>query len=267
MVKPRISMLASVVSHMPLHSVWQHSGVTQRHGFELTVDACGYPNADGQVVPMSGRAELLLGGTYDFVSGLHHETYVLRAKGDKRLVYLAQAQNDWDDRVIVRPEIHSPKDLEGKRFAIRKPEPLRPGQPGARVPSCRRGPDEGRARDPGRRQDASLTEGRRAGGAGRGGRSARGRAVRPAGRTPGDASPGDLQPAGHPQRDDLRQPRMGPRGRGNDPRLPPVDGRRDPLLQDKAERDARHPRGALRADHRRASRTRWSTPARSGRRS
>jgi hypothetical protein len=111
-------MLASVVSHMPLHSVWQHSGVTQRHGFELTVDACGYPTADGQIVPMSGRAELLLGGTYDYVSGLHHETYLLRAKGDKRLAYLAQAQNDWDDRVIVRPEIRSAKDLEGERFAI-----------------------------------------------------------------------------------------------------------------------------------------------------
>ncbi len=54
MVKPRISMLASVVSHMPLHSVWQRSGVTQRHGFDLTVDACGYPNADGEIVPMSG---------------------------------------------------------------------------------------------------------------------------------------------------------------------------------------------------------------------
>jgi ABC-type nitrate/sulfonate/bicarbonate transport system substrate-binding protein len=67
---------------------------------------------------MSRRAELLLGGTYDYVSGLHHETYVLRAKGDKRLVYLAQAQNDWDERVIVRPEIRSAKDLEGQRFAI-----------------------------------------------------------------------------------------------------------------------------------------------------
>ena len=118
MVKPSIRMLASVVSHMPLHSVWQHSGVTQRHGFELMVDACGYPTGDGHVVPMSERAELLLGGNYDYVSGLHHETYLLRAKGDKRLAYLAQAQNDWDDRVIVRPEIDSAKDLEGQRFAI-----------------------------------------------------------------------------------------------------------------------------------------------------
>jgi hypothetical protein len=103
---------------MPLHSVWQHSGVTQQHGFELTVDACGYPTADGTVVPMSSRARLLLDGTYDFVSGLHHETYVLRARGDKRLAYIAQAQNDWDDRVIVRPEIGSPKDLEGRRVAV-----------------------------------------------------------------------------------------------------------------------------------------------------
>ncbi len=118
MVKPRVRMLASVVAHMPLHSVWQHSGVTERHGFELTVDACGYPTADGQTVRMSQRAELLLGGQYDFLSGLHHETYVSRAKGDKRLTYVAQAQNDWDDRVIVSPGIRSPNDLEGERFAV-----------------------------------------------------------------------------------------------------------------------------------------------------
>src|SRR5687768_9880481 len=118
MVKPRVRMLASVVAHMPLHSVWQHSGVTQRHGFELTVDACGYPTPEGEIVPMKARAPLLLDGTYDFLSGLHHETYLLRAQGDKRLVYIAQAQNDWDDRVIVQPDIRSPKDLEGKRFAV-----------------------------------------------------------------------------------------------------------------------------------------------------
>jgi hypothetical protein len=118
MVKPSIRMLASVVSHMPLHTVWQHSGVAQRHGFDLTIDACGYPTADGEVIPMSARADLLLGGQYDFVSGLHHETYVLRARGDKRLAYLAQAQNDWDDRVVVSPDIGSAKDLEGRRFAV-----------------------------------------------------------------------------------------------------------------------------------------------------
>jgi len=118
MVKPKIRMLASVVSHMPLHTVWQHSGVAERHGFELTIDACDYPTAEGRIIRMPERAGLLLGGTYDFLSGLHHETFILRARGDTRLAYLAQAQNDWDDRVVVRPEIHSPVDLEGQRFAV-----------------------------------------------------------------------------------------------------------------------------------------------------
>lgn len=35
MVKPVVKMLASVISHMPLHTVWRESGVTKRHGFEL----------------------------------------------------------------------------------------------------------------------------------------------------------------------------------------------------------------------------------------
>ena len=69
MLKPKIRMLASVVSHMPLHSVWQHSVVAERHGFELTIDACDYPTAEGRIIRMPERAELLLGGAYDFLSG------------------------------------------------------------------------------------------------------------------------------------------------------------------------------------------------------
>src|SRR6266540_56028 len=58
---------------------------------------------------------MLLDGTYDFLSGLHHEPYYYRAKGDKRFIYIAQAQNDWDDSVVATQEIKSPKDLEGKK--------------------------------------------------------------------------------------------------------------------------------------------------------
>ena len=67
---------------------------------------------------MKERAPKLLAGTYDFLSGLHHEPYHYRARGDKRFVYLAQAQNDWDDRVIASEQIRSAKDLEGQRFII-----------------------------------------------------------------------------------------------------------------------------------------------------
>ncbi len=36
-MEPNVKILGSDISHMPLLSVWQHSGVTQRYGFDLTV--------------------------------------------------------------------------------------------------------------------------------------------------------------------------------------------------------------------------------------
>jgi hypothetical protein len=118
MVNPQVTMLCSAISHMPLHFVWRDSGVTQKHGFELKVDLAGAGLPGECRIPMSDRAEKLLEGSYDFLSGLHHETYVYRAKGDKRFVYLAQAQNDWDDRFVAKPEVRTPKDLEGRRMLV-----------------------------------------------------------------------------------------------------------------------------------------------------
>jgi hypothetical protein len=118
MVNPQVTMLCSAISHMPLHFVWMQSGVTQKHGFELKVDMAGIAPPGQDRIRMGDRAEVLLNGAYDFLSGLHHETYIYRAKGDKRFVYLAQAQNDWDDRFIAKPEIRTPKDLEGKRMLV-----------------------------------------------------------------------------------------------------------------------------------------------------
>src|SRR6266852_3603069 len=91
---------------------------SQKHGFELIVDVVNVPTADGPMIRMQERAPLLLDGIYDFLSGLHHETYVYRARGDKRLVYLAQAQNDWDDRIVARGGIRAPKDLEGQKVIV-----------------------------------------------------------------------------------------------------------------------------------------------------
>ncbi len=118
MVRPTIKMLASMISHMPLHFVWRDSGVTQAHGFDLTVHVSNVGIKGQPFIPMEGRAPKLLDGTYDFLSGLHHVPFYARAQGDKRFVYLAQAQNEWDDRVIVTQEIESPKHLEGKKFII-----------------------------------------------------------------------------------------------------------------------------------------------------
>ncbi len=74
-------------------------------------------------IPMNQRGPLVLDGTYDFLSGLHHETYIYRARGDKRLVYTAQAQNDWDDRIVATPDIQSARDIEGRKLIFTSSAP------------------------------------------------------------------------------------------------------------------------------------------------
>jgi len=116
-------MLCSDISHMALLYVWRDSGVTQKHGFDLTVHMANVEAAGQPFIQMSERGPKLLDGTYDFLSGLHHETYIYRARGDKRFMYMAQAQNDWDDRVVAAEGINSVKDLEGKKFIIHSTAP------------------------------------------------------------------------------------------------------------------------------------------------
>lgn len=112
----KIRMLCSDISHMSLHFVFRDSGVSQKHGFELEVDITKFSQGGRRIRQMKDRAPCLLAGEYEFLSGLHHETYIYRAKGDKRFLYLAQTQNDWDDRLIARKEIREAKQLEGKKI-------------------------------------------------------------------------------------------------------------------------------------------------------
>ncbi|MGH7769682.1 MAG: ABC transporter substrate-binding protein [Candidatus Binatia bacterium] len=112
----KIKLLSSSISHMPLHFVFRDSGVAEKHGFELDVDIAKVPQLGKKTRGIRERAALLLEGEYQFLSGLHHEPYLYRARGDKRLVFLAQTQNDWDDRLIVRADIHEPRQLEGKKI-------------------------------------------------------------------------------------------------------------------------------------------------------
>lgn len=112
----KIKILSSSISHMPLHFVFRDSGVAEKHGFELEVDIAKIPQMGKKTRGIRERAALLLSGEYQFLSGLHHEPYLYRARGDKRLVFLAQTQNDWDDRLIVRPDIHEARQLEGKKI-------------------------------------------------------------------------------------------------------------------------------------------------------
>jgi hypothetical protein len=123
MVKPQVNMLSTGISHTPLLFVWRDSGVTHQHGFELHVDVTSVKIPGQAYIGSADRAKVLLDGTYDFLSGLHHEPYVYRARGDKRFVYLAQAQNDWDDRVIATQEVKSVEDLNGKKIAVANTAP------------------------------------------------------------------------------------------------------------------------------------------------
>jgi ABC-type nitrate/sulfonate/bicarbonate transport system substrate-binding protein len=108
----QIALLASDSSHLPLLTVFKESGVTRKYGFEIELDVVGGAKAP----TMAHRTSLIFAGEIDFVSGLHHETYRARSKGDKRLVYLAQTQNRWDDRLVASPEIKGVQDLRGRKI-------------------------------------------------------------------------------------------------------------------------------------------------------
>lgn len=108
-----VRMLASIISHMPLHFVWQESGVCEAEGISLTVDVADVSLDGSEPTPLRQRSTRLLDGTYQALSGLHHEPYEHRARGDHRLTFVAQAQNDWDDALVTRADIREPRDLEG----------------------------------------------------------------------------------------------------------------------------------------------------------
>ena len=112
----KIKVLSSSISHLPLHAVLRDSGVTEKHGFTLELDIAKVPQRGKPTRTIGERAALLLSGEYQFLSGLHHEPYVYRARGDHRLTFLAQTQNHWDDRLICRSDIDEAKQLEGKRI-------------------------------------------------------------------------------------------------------------------------------------------------------
>jgi len=127
-----IALLASDSSHLPLLTVFKESGVTRKYGLEIELDVVGGAKAP----TMAHRSRLVLAGEFDFLSGLHHETYRARAQGEKRLVYLAQAQNNWDDRLLVSPEVRQVQDLKGKRIVCQSSAPCVMGNLRAVIEDC-----------------------------------------------------------------------------------------------------------------------------------
>ena len=127
-----LELLASDSSHLPLLYVFKESRVMEKYGFELELLVVGNPKAP----TMAHRAKLALAGEIDFLSGLHHETYRNRAKGEKRLTYLGQAQNNWDDRLIAHPKIQTVQDLKGQRIICHSKAPCVVGNLRAVLREC-----------------------------------------------------------------------------------------------------------------------------------
>ncbi|HET8564428.1 MAG TPA: ABC transporter substrate-binding protein, partial [Candidatus Binatia bacterium] len=133
-----LELLASDPSHLPFLYVFKECRVMEKYGFEIDLHIVGSAKAP----TMAHRAKLALAGEVDFLSGLHHETYRARAKGEKRLVYLAQAQNNWDDRLVALPKINSVQDLKGQKIICHAKAPCVVGNLRAVLESCGLKPEE-----------------------------------------------------------------------------------------------------------------------------
>ena len=133
-----LDLLASDSSHLPFLYVFKESKVMEKYGYEIDLHIVGGAKAP----TMAHRARLALAGEIDFLSGLHHETYRERAKGEKRLTYLAQAQNNWDDRLVASPAIKSIDDLKGKKIVCHSKAPCVSGNLRAVLETCGLAPGE-----------------------------------------------------------------------------------------------------------------------------
>ena len=133
-----LDLLASDPSHLPFLFVFKESGVMEKYGFEIDLHIVGGAKAP----TMAHRAKLALAGEIDFLSGLHHETYRERAKGEKRLTYLAQAQNNWDDRLVALPKVKGVQDLKGQKIICHGKAPCVAGNLRAVLEICGLKPEE-----------------------------------------------------------------------------------------------------------------------------
>ncbi len=133
-----LDLLASDPSHLPFLYVFKESRVMEKYGYEIDLHIVGGAKAP----TMAHRARLALSGEIDFLSGLHHETYRARAKGEKRLTYLAQAQNNWDDRLVALPMINGVHDLKGQKIICHAKAPCVAGNLRAVLESCGLEPQE-----------------------------------------------------------------------------------------------------------------------------
>jgi NitT/TauT family transport system substrate-binding protein len=99
-------------SHAPLWLVAEKSGCWQKNRIEV--------DTSPQLV-REKAVESLKNGHVDLISGNHHNLYVRNAKNGEDFVHLAQPTNNWtENKLVVRPGIHSVQDLKGKKIVADK---------------------------------------------------------------------------------------------------------------------------------------------------
>jgi NitT/TauT family transport system substrate-binding protein len=99
-------------SHAPLWLVAEKSGCWQKNRLEV--------DTSPQLV-REKAVESLKNGHVDLISGNHHNLYVRNAKNGEDFVHLAQPTNNWtENKLVVRPGIHSVQDLKGKKIVADK---------------------------------------------------------------------------------------------------------------------------------------------------
>lgn len=99
-------------SHAPLWLVADKSGCWNSNGLDV--------DTSPQLV-RERAVESLKNGHVDLISGNHHNLYVRNARNGEDFVHLAQPTNNWtENKLVVRPGIHTVQDLKGKKVGADK---------------------------------------------------------------------------------------------------------------------------------------------------
>jgi NitT/TauT family transport system substrate-binding protein len=108
MANKKLRIIYRSNSHAPLWLVADKSGSWQKNGLEV--------DTSPQLI-REKAVESLKNGSVDLISGNHHNLYVRNAKNGEDFVHLAQPTNNWtENKLVVRPGIHSVQDLKGKKI-------------------------------------------------------------------------------------------------------------------------------------------------------
>jgi len=112
MANQKLRVIYRSNAHAPLWLVADKSGCWNKNGLDV--------DTSPQLV-RERAVESLKNGHVDLISGNHHNLYVRNARNGEDFVHLAQPTNNWtENKLVVRPGIHSVQDLKGKKVAADK---------------------------------------------------------------------------------------------------------------------------------------------------